>query len=312
MAGTAWWHDFRYANGVMHVKKTGAAVPVEPGVVSDCCRWMVFHAMVEAARHAVPDSGTRIWFTPDNPRPWYFIWPVMALGGIGFARKPEEADIAFVFDDTTRVPDHPLPAHIPVINARCRDISKSHVARVFEEVTGRALACDPENPPGPYVEKSERNGAHDGCILTAPQARREGYAYQRLINNIDDAGLVTDLRCFTLGGEIVSVFVKRRPQSMRFANANTLVGLEDPSRLFTPTEQAMIARFCAGMALDWGGIDVLRDRDSGELWIVDVNKTDMGPTIALDLRSKMDAVRKVATRLNAYIAARCNTFRQAA
>lgn len=304
MASTAWWHDFRYANGVMHVKKTGAAVPVEPGVVGDCCRWLVFHACIEAARQQVPDTGVKVWFTPDTPRPWYFVWPVMAMAGLKFARNAGEADIAFVFDDTTFVPDHTLPAHLAVINGRCRDISKTHVAEVFEQVTGRALACDPMDPPGPYVEKSERNGAHDGRILTAPQPRREGYSYQRLINNIDDAGRVTDLRCFTLGGEIVSVFVKRRPQSMRFANSNTLVTLEDPSSLFTPVEQAMIARLCDAMGLDWGGIDVLRDRDTGELWIVDVNKTDMGPTIALDLRSKMFAVRKIAARLNAYIATR--------
>jgi hypothetical protein len=304
MASSAWWNDFRYNNGTMHVKKTGAAVRLGPAVIGDFLNWCVFHGWVECARRTITSDGPKIWFTPDVPRPWYLIWPVMALSRARFARHAGEADIVFVFDDATWVPERSLPAHVPAINARCTDISKTRVAQVFEQVTGRALLCDPTAPGGPYVEKSEQNAAHNGRVLTTPQAPREDYTYQRLINNLDGDGNVLDLRCSIIGGEIVQVYLKRRPVERRFANSNTLVTLAEPSAVFTAVERAMIARFCAAMGLDWGGIDVLRDRDTGELWVVDVNKTDMGPTIALNLAGKITVVRRLARRLDAYLAAR--------
>ncbi|WP_429911461.1 hypothetical protein [Glycocaulis sp.] len=304
MASSAWWNDFRYAKGTMHVKKTGAAVRVEPGTVRDFLNWCVFHGWVECARHTVSCDGPRIWFTPDRVRPWYLIWPVMALSHARFARSAADADIIFVFDDCTWVAERPLPAHIPAINAGCADISKTHVARVFEQVTGRALLCDPANPFGAYVEKPEVNAAHNGRILREPQPPREGHTYQRLINNLDDDGNVLDLRCSVIGGEVIQVYLKRRPVERRFANFNTRATLANPADVFTAAEQAMISRFCAAMALDWGGIDVLRDRDTGELWIVDVNKTDMGPTVALGLKDKITAVRKLAAQFDIYLDAR--------
>jgi hypothetical protein len=48
------------------------------------------------------------------------------------------------------------------------------------------------------------------------------------------------------------------------------------------------------MRLDWGGLDVLRDRTDGRLYVVDVNKTDMGPPIAMKLRDKITVTRRLA------------------
>ena len=41
-------------------------------------------------------------------------------------------------------------------------------------------------------------------------------------------------------------------------------------------------------------VDVLRDRTTGKIFIVDANKTDMGPPIALQLGSKLRATRRMA------------------
>lgn len=48
------------------------------------------------------------------------------------------------------------------------------------------------------------------------------------------------------------------------------------------------------IGLDWGGVDVLRDRSSGRIYIVDANKTDMGPPVALKLGAKLRATRRMA------------------
>jgi hypothetical protein len=58
------------------------------------------------------------------------------------------------------------------------------------------------------------------------------------------------------------------------------------------------------MALDFGGLDVLRDREDGRIYIVDVNKTDMGPPSALTAKDKLTAMRGLAQAFAALVDAR--------
>ena len=299
MTSTLWWRDFRYADGVMHVKKTGAAVPVEPGVIGETLAWMIFHARVEAERLGRRADGPRIWFAPDAPRPWYLIWPAAQLAGLRLVARPEGADLGFFFEDLTHSDPPATRGGLSMINAACTDVSKSRVAQVFEQVSGRALAVDPEIWTGSMVGKSERNGAHDGRVETGPRPAG-GLVWQRLIDNTAADGCVEDLRCPTVGGEIDVVFIKRRPVARRFENHNSAVSLAEAGAVFSADERALISRFCAAMGLEWGGIDVLRDRRDGSIWIVDVNRTDMGPPTALPLRDKLASARRIGTRLRAY------------
>jgi glutathione synthase/RimK-type ligase-like ATP-grasp enzyme len=103
-----------------------------------------------------------------------------------------------------------------------------------------------------------------------------------------------------VGGEPVVVFVKRRPKDQRFANFNTSVQLADPAKVFTAAEREKIAAFAAAMNLDWGGLDVLRDRESGRIYIVDVNKTDM-PPLALSFTAKVRSTRLMGMALERLI-----------
>lgn len=300
MPTKAWWQDFHYENGIVHVKKTGIDVPVERGVVGETATWLVFHAAIEAARLGVRRDGPRVWFAPDRPRPWYLLWPVFQLAGLRFAARPEEADLAFVFEDATQGVPPALPGGLPVLNTACVDVSKSRVAAVFEQVFGYPLGVDPETFAGPMVKKSEANGVHDGVVMKGPAPRVPGYVYQRLVDTLASDGLVEDLRCPTVDGQIPVVFIKRREPARRFANANAEVRMVRPDTVFTEDERANLSQFCRAMKLDWGGLDVLRDRDSGALYVVDVNKTDMGPPIALPLNRKMEAARTLARALRAF------------
>lgn len=298
MAARAWWRDFQLEGGVVHVRKTGARVPVEPGVIGECLAWLRFYLEVELERRAHPGDGPRLWFAPDRPRPWYLIWPVVQLSGLRIAASPETADLAMFFEDATAgdAPASPLPA----INHRCIDTSKTAVAHAFERAGGRAIAVDPRRHAGPMVEKGEANGVHDGRIVDGPCEPVAGKAYQRLVDNLAPDGLVEDLRCPTVGGQIAAVFLKRRPAATRFANSNAAVRRLDPDAVFSGQERALIARFCEELGLDWGGLDVLRDRRDGQIWIVDANKTDMGPPTALPLCEKLSATRAIAARFRHY------------
>jgi len=306
MATTAWWRDFQLDGHVVQVRKTGARIPIDGGIVAECASWLGYHARIELERRRIKRDGARIWFTPDTPRPWYLVWPVVQMAGLQIASAPDTADLVFSFEDLTCV-DAARHAHLPHLNADCLDTSKSQVARIFEQVSGRALAVDPQSWTGPMAAKSETNGAHDGHVVTGPTAPAPDLVYQRLIDNLADDVCVEDLRCPTVGGEVPVVFLKRRPLKDRFANHNTEVHLLHPDAVFTALERDLIHRFCQAMKLDWGGIDVLRDRNTGDLWIVDVNKTDMGPPIALPMADKLKATRTLAHALRAHVDARLSS-----
>jgi hypothetical protein len=70
--------------------------------------------------------------------------------------------------------------------------------------------------------------------------------------------------------------------------------LRSPEEVFSAAEIEQISAFTREIGLDWGGVDVLRDRSDGTLYIVDANKTDMGPPITLNLPEKLAATRMLA------------------
>jgi len=299
MHSALWWRDFEFQDGVVTVKKTGARLRVEPELIGDVLAWFPFYFTVEAWRLTAwsrPEHrrGPRIWFTPDRPRPWYLVWSVLHAAGARIADSPDGADAIFVFDDSTVGSPVPAQPGTPLLNVGCQSIAKGHVARVFEQVFGYPLSIDPESWHGPMVEKSEINGAHDGRIVDGPRPARHGHVYQRLIDNRTDDGLVEDLRCPTVGGRIPLVMRKRRRTEQRFENTNHQVALAETGDVFTADELARLTRFMQAMRLDWGGLDVLRDRRDGRIYVVDVNKTDMGPPIAMKLQDKIAVTRRMA------------------
>ena len=293
MADTFWTADFDVQRGRVRVRTTGADIPFDRALVGAVVVWLGYYLPVRAraAWARLTRPGPRIWFTPHRPRPWYLVWAAMAWSGARIARCPKTADAAMFFEDAS-LGAAPNSGPAARFNYGCTDVTKSHVARVFEQVFGYPLAVDPATASGPVVEKGEANGVHDGRVVEAPCPARSGKTYQRLIDNTAACGrFVDDLRTPCVGGEPVLVFVKRRPTADRFANHNTAVSLTTPGAVFSPEEIDAIRRFCAAMALDWGGLDILRDRIDGRLYVVDVNKTDMGPPIALPLGDKLAATR---------------------
>ncbi|KDA00306.1 hypothetical protein HPO_02792 [Hyphomonas polymorpha PS728] len=300
MSGRLWTDDFKLEEGAILVKKTGHRIVPDLALAHSIFTWFCFYFFVQNWRtwrlltgHKRPTMA----FYPDKPRPWYFIWSVMHVSGARLVDDISTADIVMQFDDSTETAND-VPAVKPgahVLNFGCTDISKSRVSAAFEKASGESLAVNPTTFAGRMVEKSELNAAHDGRILEGPlDAPVEGKTYQRLIDNEIPGGLVEDLRCCLVGGSPVIVFRKRRPLERRFLNENVQVLLDEPRNCYSQEEIKMIERFAAEIGLDWGGVDVLRDRASGKIFIVDANKTDMGPPVALKLGAKLCATRRMA------------------
>jgi hypothetical protein len=129
---------------------------------------------------------------------------------------PAGAAATVYFDDVTTA-EAPESGAGRRLNFDCADVSKSHVAEVFESVFGYPLALDPTMAVGDIVEKYEKNGVHDGAVVRAPMAPRAGYVYQRLVDTTHARGLTHDLRTSCVGGEPVLVWIKRKPPGRRCA-----------------------------------------------------------------------------------------------
>ena len=107
-------------------------------------------------------------FYPQIPGPWFNIWQVSRLGGLKTVSDLEKADIIFAFEDSTETKFDPefLAGHNkPVINYKINNISKEHVADVFQETFGYSLRIDPTTHIGLAIRKSDANGTHDGVVI---------------------------------------------------------------------------------------------------------------------------------------------------
>ncbi len=307
-SGRVWLKDFEFGLTGLTVRKTGARVPYSPSIIAQVTAWFRYFF---AAQGIEPQSPPfTIAFTPERARPWYLIWAVSRAAGARFTKDAAHADVVMHFEDATYSLNSP-PSRVrrdaKLINFGCSDVSKTRVAQACEQAFGSPLAVDPTTYVGAAVEKSEINAAHDGRIVQCPIVPVAGKVYQRVIDNRGlDPDLVDDLRTCTIGGEAVCVFIKRRPVTKRFLNTNTEVLLRKPDDVFSPDELAQIAAFTRDIGLDWGGVDVLRNKADGRLFIVDANKTDMGPPISLNLPDKLAATRMLATAFRRFVRGSAN------
>ena len=295
----SWLNDLELKNGTLIIRKTGATVRFDGALVREIGRGLRIVLLLMARRWWLRLTGRearRVWCAPDDPRPWYMVHAALSFGGVAVARTPDEACAALFFDDATRSPRLARPDGA-ALNYGCHDISKSRVGEAFAAAFGYPLTLDPRLHTGPAVRKSETNSRHDGRVVDCPCEPVAGTIVQRLVDTGGDDH-VLDLRTQVVGGRPVSVYLKRRPKADRFNSiSNVEVRLVDPAAVFCEEECAAIARFCNNMGLDWGTLDVLRDRSDGRIYIVDANKTDVGPMLSLPLREQIRSIRLASEAL---------------
>lgn len=305
---TAWWHDFKFTPRAIYVRATDTTVPINWNNVKSVFSHLTYYSIEKlySLRRLGKISAFSVHCVPARPRAWYLLWAAAYRAGIDLNAPADKADALVYFEDQTLIsarsetPQDSLPG----LNRHCRDISKSHVARIFEDIFGYSLSVNPLTYDGPMAVKSEINGAHDGHIvqgpLSDPSAVKAGWVYQRLIDTVD-GDMATDLRCPTVGGKSPLIYIKRRPKDQRFANFNTSCTLAKTNDHLSAEEQEKLFAFCAAMKLDWGGLDILRDKADGRIYIVDVNKTDMGPPLALPVVDKFLSVSILSENLTRWL-----------
>ncbi|MDP3737811.1 MAG: hypothetical protein Q8R02_10500 [Hyphomonadaceae bacterium] len=290
-----WFSDLQFHwDATITVRKTGVKITLKELTAGELSKFFVYLGVLLVQAAGVRLSGKRrykVWFTPDRPRPWYVVWSAATLAGVKFVRNEKDADAVFWFEDVT-VGLPPRVSTHQVLNAGVPDISKSRVAEAFGRVAGYPFLIDPARHEGQAVEKSEGNGTHDGRLVDCPTAPIAGKSYQRFIDSSDGV-TAYDYRTTIINRLPRCVLVKTKPAVDRFSIHNVTVKYRELDEVFSCDEIDLLRRFAQEMQLDWGAFDVLRDRASGKIYVVDVNKTDTGPAVDLSLGDREKLKRTI-------------------
>ncbi len=223
-----------------------------------------------------------IFFYPHVPAVRSLMYKMChALGYAMTARADAPADIFFNWEDTTRRQSYDVLKRLSgshaVLNLRCADISKSQVERVHAKTFGYHPGIDPLTHRGPCLKKSDINALHDCVIVQCPIAQREpGYVYEKLIDNTNAEGTALDMRVPIFGSIVPFCYVKAWPAEKRFVNYSSTT-LHETRELLSDDEVTRLLGFAREMGMDYGELDVLRDRHDGRIYVVDANNTPDGP-----------------------------------
>ena len=251
----------------------------------------------------------RIFFYPDRPTSLYCaIYKILMFLGYRITSETQKnCDLAIKywhgFDGNPFYSEKSFPQlkstkqnGVKVLNIRCNDISKVRVNSVFEDTFGYPLSVDPSKHSGKCVMKLNWNALHKGQIIECPTELGEAdFVYQKLIQNEVGDGLVEDMRVPIFGHKTPFVYLKYRLLENRFVDrehtAKKATIVEVPEVL-SEDELNNIYRFCEKIGLDYGELDVLRDRVDGRIYIIDANIAPSGPPSPIsDDEAKVAVVR---------------------
>lgn len=253
------------------------------GIVNDPFKvlvWAYYAWRFALARLFEGRSGSA-FFTPEQPRMVHSAWKICRELGLRVTDKSRsDCVVAFSWEGTTvsRLPATATPLVTQrLINERCVDIRKSTVEAASITAFGYGLAVDPRTYVGRYVRKSEQNGVHDGTLIEGPREPEAGYVYQQLVDNIVDGDRVVDLRVPIVGRHIPFVYLRYGGVNERFNQVHDRIEMRTTTSVLAGQEIERLLDFCELIGLEFGDLDVVRDRQDGRLHVVDANRTAAGP-----------------------------------
>jgi hypothetical protein len=224
----------------------------------------------------------KIFFFPEKPHRKTALYKLCAVSGYAMNDiNPERCGVHFFREDKTYVtlPKSCTFGTESFLNGKCTDISKKTVDNVFEWIFGYSAKVDPLNYEGKMIVKSNENGVKDGKIVRAPieyEEVKSDKVYQKEIENRNENGKHLEYRVCIYGNSIPLVKVRLKKSKNRFTAPSGNYRLTDPSNVFSSQELRKINAMAKYMNLDYGECDVLRDKNDGRLFVIDVNKTPYG------------------------------------
>jgi hypothetical protein len=171
---------------------------------------------------------------------------------------------------------------IKLINLFLVDTAKGFVAESFETHFGYGYKVDPTTFNGYCISKHNGNGTKSCFFLKCPIEANDifkDHSYQQIIDYTDkkDPDTLYELRIPIVGGIIPCVLFKTRNRGLRFTSKNRSIQIVNPLKYLTEQECQKIITYCRYIGLEMGEIDVLRSREDGQIYIIDVNNTSWWP-----------------------------------
>ncbi|MGB2925878.1 MAG: hypothetical protein WBB82_11310 [Limnothrix sp.] len=221
-----------------------------------------------------------ILFYPESPEPESVAAQLCSHLGYAISNNPTESfDVAFKYFDATffspAMLDSLDPIRGDVVNSKSLDISKQAIADIFRVVFGYDLNIDPTEYEGKIVGKSNINALRDGEILDSPLlAIAPDTVYQKFIDSkTETEDTFLEFVVPIHDQEIPFVYQQTRAVSARFERKNIRVDLKEPLDVFDKDELEKILGFAKNIGLECGEIDVLRDKNDGRIYVIDVENT---------------------------------------
>ncbi len=237
------------------------------------------------------NNRKKILFYPDFPYRKAAIYQICLFLGYDVTNNPQENfDLAIKWQRyQTFFAKEPILTQWSeqnnyVVNLHCQDISKLLVNQVFESAFGYSIGINPLTYTEKCVAKSNFNAKHDGKILSCPLDKIESdVVYQKLVDNELENNKVLEYRVPVFKQTIPFVYIytkENKTERQRFYGYVSLVSvrLVETSEIFDATEISNILNFCRKLGLDYGELDILRDKQDRRIYIVDANNT---PTSSL-------------------------------
>ena len=261
-------------------------------------RWLRATAYIRWHNERVGPGQPVVNFFPMRLEPRMQVsWMLRALRfRIGVAPVPGEPTFAW---DTGTWLDEDARRTLPqgAINGSCVDVSKSRVDAAWADASGYSIQVDPTTNSGRMVVKPEENGAHAGRLVEGPTARRRGFVYQRFVVTRRNGRLLST-RALIIGPEMPVVLDYWSAESDIFHGPGHCVA-RPPEEVYTTTEREQILSFAGLVGLDFGELDVIRDEESGLIYVIDANRTSFMPALLsqADLRRCYRALVPALSRL---------------
>jgi len=225
-----------------------------------------------------------ILFYPQKPSDRTVIYKICNLLGYKITNNPCKLfNLAVGWEDTTfRSPNETLTQinkKKPVLNFGCKDISKTKIGLIFKNVFKYPLSINPKRYHGECVRKSDQNAKKDGRIIKCPVLKKEKeFIYEILIDSQNKKGFLVDMRVPIFKNKIPFVYLRFKSSKERFLDSkNPKVKIAETGKVFSKGEIEKIILFCKKLGLDYGELDVLRNKSNKKIYIVDANTTPFGP-----------------------------------
>lgn len=254
----------------------------------------MYRRLPSSIRREIALRRLRRWMRPE-PR-MQVCWMLRALR-MRIGVVPVAGHTTFAWDTGTWF-DEDARLRLPqdAINGSCIDVSKSRIDAAWEEVSGYTIQVDPTRNSGRMVVKPEESGAHAGRLVDGPISRRRGFVYQRFVATRKNGRLLST-RAVMLGREMPIIRDYWCAASDIFHGPSHCVA-RAPEEVYTDRERGQILRFAGLVGLDFGELDILRDEESGRIYVIDANRTSFMPALLslADLRRSYRAMVPALSR----------------